>query len=86
MFLSRVQNRLYFRKKNGQTIADKRMFVFPEKQFGARTVERGTLLIMNVDMDKDAGLYECYTVTKVEVDGVKQQLLLSSYQVCIVRR
>ncbi|XP_063689026.1 neural cell adhesion molecule 1-like isoform X2 [Bolinopsis microptera] len=68
-------------KKNGQTIADKRMFVFPEKQFGARTVERGTLLIMNVDMDKDAGLYECYTVTKVEVDGVKQQLLLSSYQV-----
>ena len=61
------------------------MFVFPEDKFGERLIKRGTLLIINVDMDKDGGKYECFTEDQFgDSSGVRKQLLLSSYQVALI--
>ena len=56
-------------------ISNPRIFVFPELTYvGISPVQRGTLMIINVDKDEDAGLYECRT-------DDQDDILLSSYQV-----
>lgn len=70
------------RKKNGETVSDPRVFVFPADTYvSGQKINRGTLLITTVNEDKDKGTYECFTVNEFDVDGVKKNLLLSSYEV-----